>query len=282
MASPTTTSTSQSTSSYEDDEDAVQSSHEEEEQQISQKKKTVNISMKRPLKSVDDDNERRRMVSYKKPKNIMNQVEKNAAQPKPITGSSSKNPFEKLWSDADELVLLNGMIEFKTKTNSVFIDSTPKFETLLKSIEKSLSIEFTIKQVKGKFRKLKDKYFSVVERVRSGVKDPFHGKSLHEKHLYQLSENFWGDVKVKESKHPNVSLDVTEFFYLEQFWKGNNATLPPGLVRNKQWEECIGRDNAVSLNLKEKELIIDEMEIYLRRLELIKETTKLKLDFLKK
>ncbi|PIA50753.1 hypothetical protein AQUCO_01200175v1 [Aquilegia coerulea] len=308
-------SPSSSSSSYEDDDDNNQESDEEVE------KKTPNSKQDSDDDDDDDDSDDEQQDSeknrYKVSANVSDNVNLNKRKSRKsvtnksiivalnadkrsktittgsgsVSGSNNKlNPFGKKWSKEDELVLLQGMVNFKKTNNGGLIDSKPKYDKLVESIKDSLSFAYTNKQLQNKVRSLGDKYEIVAHKVMSGNGENLFENKPHEEQLYNLSKIYWEDVKIiqqksssrKKIKKSNENSELP-YYYLEQLCTVSNSSLNSLMKANaeKGWEDSIGKANAVKLNQKAKDLMIAEVEIHLKRCQLIKDTTKLLLGGLK-
>ncbi|KAL8251185.1 hypothetical protein R6Q59_034878 [Mikania micrantha] len=110
---------------------------------------------------------------------------------------SKVNPFQRLWSEEDELLLLQGFLDFKQGKTEETLD----MGDFLEFIKKSLHITVSTSQLSGKLRKLKKKFLDNAERQRD-CKNPTFSK-IHEKKSYDLSKLIWGDsiqVTKRESR----------------------------------------------------------------------------------
>ncbi|CAL9224094.1 unnamed protein product [Arabidopsis halleri] len=109
------------------------------------------------------------------------------------TETAKKQLFQRLWSEEDEIVLLQGMIDFSGVTGkSVFDDMNGFFEKLKDSI--SFDVK-GVNQFHNKIRSLKNKY---VVKKKSGdfTKD-------HDKKCFELAKMIWGsdvDATLVKSK----------------------------------------------------------------------------------
>ncbi|OIV91607.1 hypothetical protein TanjilG_09019 [Lupinus angustifolius] len=109
-----------------------------------------------------------------------------AAEVKKSSGavSDSKSiPFQRLFSEEDEIAILNGMIEFKKTTGNDpfrFINFFHRF------VSKSLHIDASSNQLKDKIQRLKRK-FNANAKKKSFSK-------RHDEEAFELSKKIWGNA----------------------------------------------------------------------------------------
>ncbi|CAH8307617.1 unnamed protein product [Eruca vesicaria subsp. sativa] len=96
-------------------------------------------------------------------------------------GEDSKKPaFQRLWTEDDEIAVLQGMIDFKKDTGNSPYDDTNAYYDYIK---KSISFEVSKNQFMDKLRSLKKKYM--------GKEKPSFTK-LHDQKSYRLCKYIWG------------------------------------------------------------------------------------------
>ncbi|CAN8245141.1 unnamed protein product [Cochlearia groenlandica] len=97
-------------------------------------------------------------------------------------GEDSKKPaaFQRLWTEEDEIAVLQGMIDFKEETGKSFYEDTNCYYDFIK---KSISFEVSKNQFMDKLRSLKKKYM--------GKEKPSFNKP-HEQKSFKLSKFIWG------------------------------------------------------------------------------------------
>ncbi|XP_013631626.1 PREDICTED: mediator-associated protein 1-like [Brassica oleracea var. oleracea] len=98
------------------------------------------------------------------------------------TGEDSKKPpaFQRLWTEEDEIAVLQGMIVFKNDTGNSPYDDTNAYYDYIK---KSISFEVSKNQFMDKLRSLKKKYM--------GKEKPSFTKP-HDQKSYRLCMYIWG------------------------------------------------------------------------------------------
>ncbi|KFK40675.1 hypothetical protein AALP_AA2G026600 [Arabis alpina] len=119
------------------------------------------------------------------------------AKKKSKIGEDVKKPaFQRLWSEEDEIALLQGMIDFRDDTGKIPYEDTNGFYDYMK---KSISVEVSKSQFMDKIRSLKKKYTG---KGKNG-KDVSFTKP-HDVKSFGLSKFIWGpDGMGIESAKPN-------------------------------------------------------------------------------
>ncbi|GAB2287403.1 hypothetical protein Dimus_021781 [Dionaea muscipula] len=106
----------------------------------------------------------------------------------------SRKLFQRLWTDEDEIELLQGFLEYTSQrgmTSSGHHHDTTAFYDQIKS---KLQLDFNKNQLVEKLRRLKKKYRNIVSRISSG-KD-FVFKSSHDQVTFEISRKIWSNSAV--------------------------------------------------------------------------------------
>lgn len=109
---------------------------------------------------------------------------------KPVPIDEQRRLFQRLWTDEDEIELLQGFFEYTTSrgvTNSSHHHDTTAFYDQIKS---KLQLDFNKNQLVEKLRRLKKKYRNVVSKMGSGKEYVF--KSPHDQATFEISRKIWG------------------------------------------------------------------------------------------
>ncbi|KAE9457783.1 hypothetical protein C3L33_10321, partial [Rhododendron williamsianum] len=181
----------------------------------------------------------------------------------------SGGSVNRLWSEDDETVILKGMTDFQSKKGADPSSLTGEFHEF---IRKSLSVEVSRSQ-------LMDKVWGVGKDSSNGVdENGNNGKSgnkrvrktvkLEDSVALQPKENGKGVVGLKEGlkgEMKDVKVEDKE----------------PGKSFMVESMSMIGKVKAKELEKKWKSLREDEVALYLKRMELMNEQTKLVLDAMK-
>nr|XP_010909354.3 probable transcription factor At3g04930 [Elaeis guineensis]XP_029118106.1 probable transcription factor At3g04930 [Elaeis guineensis]XP_029118108.1 probable transcription factor At3g04930 [Elaeis guineensis] len=110
----------------------------------------------------------------------------------------SRRLFQRLWTDEEEITILQGFLEFTSRRGTTFASHQYDTGPFYEEIKKRLQLEFTKNQLIEKLRRLKKKYRNVVSRMRSMGKD-FAFRSSHEKDIYDIARNIWS-ANVKRAR----------------------------------------------------------------------------------
>ncbi|KAL1818606.1 hypothetical protein ACET3Z_013475 [Daucus carota] len=144
-----------------------------------------------PESESTDDSESESQQPTKNPcDNVLSACKKpikpNAKRPADKASTSKGELFSRVFTEEDEIALVEGMIEFK-KTNSNPSSKMVAFQSFVKD---SLSCDVNVKQIVGKISKLKQKFVCNVGKLQNG-EDPMSWKPRDYK-LFELSREIWG------------------------------------------------------------------------------------------
>lgn len=119
-----------------------------------------------------------------------------AAQPEekkpPATLDDSRKLFQRLWTDEDEIELLQGFLDYtaqRGKTTHHGQNDTALFYDQIKS---KLQLDFNKNQLVEKLRRLKKKYRNVLIKISSGKEFSF--KSPHDQATFEISRKIWSNI----------------------------------------------------------------------------------------
>ncbi|KAL6573894.1 hypothetical protein OROHE_001436 [Orobanche hederae] len=110
-----------------------------------------------------------------------------------VNDDSKKFLFQRLWSEDDEIAILKGMIDYKAKKKSDPVTDLNAFHDFIK---KNLHVDVTRTQLQDKIRKLKKKYENNKSKEKEGKERTFF--KPHERKAYELSKYVWGNDSWKE------------------------------------------------------------------------------------
>lgn len=183
-----------SSSEEEEDEDAVaNSSSEEEEEEEETDSETEAEPVAKPLvkppaysKKVETSS---KPETKKKRSSETDEVE--AKRVKRVSGEeeTKKSCFQRVWTEEDEIAVLQGIIDFKNETGSSPYDDKNALYDLVK---KSVSFDVTKTQFMEKIRALKKKFENNLGRGKKKGKDPSFSKA-HDGKAFDLAKLVWGD-----------------------------------------------------------------------------------------
>ncbi|XP_031248065.1 probable transcription factor At1g61730 [Pistacia vera] len=218
-------------------------------------------------------------------------------QKKPGEDTKKLQPFQRVWSDEDEIAVLKGLIDFTTKKGMDPYQDTNAFHDFIK---KSLHVEFTRIQVKEKIRRLKKKYENNLGK--KGEDTTF--SKLHEQEAYDLSRKLWGNGstssvfesvaksnnKAKKNQNQKGSSESLAFckadlndgakgtkMDIDNDKKGSLHLFDTGLEEFviNQGLDMIGGAKKAELEERWKKLQIAQLQLFVERTDLIKEQTEL-------
>ncbi|XP_060195741.1 uncharacterized protein LOC132624991 [Lycium barbarum] len=104
-------------------------------------------------------------------------------------------PFSKVWSDEDEITILEGIIRFKTETG---LDAAQNMVKFYPFIRKSLVLDAKLIQVREKIRRFREKY-------AKSAKNGSGSRTVHEEKLFHLCEEIWTVNAKQKPEQPNSS-----------------------------------------------------------------------------
>ncbi|KAG6524567.1 probable transcription factor At5g28040 [Zingiber officinale] len=107
-----------------------------------------------------------------------------------VTYDESRRLFQRLWTDEEEIKILQGFLQFTSKRGTTFASHQYDTGPFYEEIKKELRFDFTKNQLIEKLRRLKKKYRNCVSRMRSAGKD-FAFRSVHERAIYDIARNIW-------------------------------------------------------------------------------------------
>ncbi|KVI00534.1 STOREKEEPER protein-like [Cynara cardunculus var. scolymus] len=236
-------------------------------------------------------------------------IEKDSKKAKKSTAAdedSKKQLFQRLWSEDDEIVILKGMIDYKTEKNGE--NPVADMGAFHEFIKKSLHVDVSRAQLVDKVRRLKKKYVNNASREKNG-KDRSFSKS-HEQKGYELSKLIWGSnshtsgTESKKTQNHNPAkgnaastssgvallkangvemekevstmeveknMDVSRFV---QYGRNNDCPILQEEIV-KAGLELVEASKREELEEKWKKLKKQELQLYVMRMELLKEQSAL-------
>ncbi|XP_050381466.1 probable transcription factor At3g04930 [Argentina anserina] len=111
----------------------------------------------------------------------------------PAALDDSRRLFQRLWTDEDEIELLQGFLDYTTqrgnKGGGSHQNDTALFYDQIKS---KLQLEFNKNQLVEKLRRLKKKYRNVLNKIAAGKEVSF--KSPHDQATFEISRKIWSNI----------------------------------------------------------------------------------------
>ncbi|XP_010450191.1 PREDICTED: probable transcription factor At1g44810 [Camelina sativa] len=163
---------------------------------------------------------------------------KKAKKAKKVSGDDEKKPFQRLWSEDDEISLLQGMIDFKAEKGTSPYDDMNGFFDMAKN---NISFDVSKIQFGDKIRSLKKKYFAKQKKKGSL-------ESSHDKKCLGLAKYIWvSDGMALESA---VKLANGKLKKVESLKSGGDDNV------GEEKEVVIPRGDSESSNLFEKSFLV--------------------------
>ncbi|KAG8388815.1 hypothetical protein BUALT_Bualt02G0164300 [Buddleja alternifolia] len=106
----------------------------------------------------------------------------------------SRKLFQRLWTDEDEIELLQGFLDYTTLRGGPHNSSHHHHDTtaFYDQIKSKFQLDFNKNQLVEKLRRLKKKYRNVISKFGSGKDYAF--KSHHDQVTFEISSKIWGNA----------------------------------------------------------------------------------------
>lgn len=243
--------------------------------------------VKRPAEEKGDGKESKK--SKTKPPETEDSAKKSIDDPK-------KQLFQRLWSEDDEIVILKGMIDYSEKKKSDPITDLNAFHSFIKE---NLHVDVSRTQLQDKIRRLKKKYANNKSKEKEGKGRTF--SKPHEQKAYELSKHIWGSESVKDiSPKSNGTISRNTHRDISTVENGESEVANASLDRIRG--STIMRSHGVSIDHERiyrigselfdgkkgieggkewSQLMLEEMELHMKMLELMRARTKLVIDLIK-
>ncbi|KAI9084881.1 hypothetical protein K1719_033287 [Acacia pycnantha] len=117
----------------------------------------------------------------------------------------SRRLFQRLWTDEDEIELLQGFLDYTTQRGSSHHNDTALFYDQIKS---KLQIDFNKNQLVEKLRRLKKKYRNLLNKISAGKELSF--KSPHDQATFEISRKIWSNLGSTGAAAEDTALDDDE------------------------------------------------------------------------
>lgn len=189
------------------------------------------------------------------------------AAPKAETGREKKPLFERIWSEENEVELIQGMIDYvKQKSEDPLKDGCQFYDF----VKESLHLDVDIKQLLAKSRKLKMKFENNAAKVEDNQKVRSFSKP-HEKEMFELSKNLWGTDRFnKKVKVTNKNPKKVSFGHATEMGKmsGNEDE-----IMRYGFEKLSG-EKKVAMEEAWKDVKVRELELQIKKMDLLKKQAK--------
>lgn len=222
-------------------------------------------------------------------------------------GGGGVGCINRLWSNEDEIAVLNGMIEFKTMKGFVPNADMGRFHSFIKG---KLKVDFSKDQLRTKIIRMKKRFVNALKKGDNGS-DPVFSKP-HEVMAFEISKKIWGgavdggvggsneNVKKEIQKVEKDVVDEgktvekekvgegggfwSKYPYLNASFDNTKGAFPSlmapvaGMSLLEERLSLIGSVKAKELDDKWKQLSVEETELSYKILMLMKEQVQLALD----
>uniref|UniRef100_A0A1J3ICI0 Mediator-associated protein 1 n=1 Tax=Noccaea caerulescens TaxID=107243 RepID=A0A1J3ICI0_NOCCA len=160
---------------------------------------------------------------------------------------TKKTYFQRVWTEDDEISVLQGLIDYETDTGaSPFVDSTGFYE----SVKKSISFEVRKIQLMEKVRGLKKKFENNRCKGKKG-EDPTFAKP-HDRKAFDLSKNIWGD----NGLFPESAIKSNGKSKKSSKSKPSKEELISSLLNGKSCEDEVAANKGEASSIKELDAFV--------------------------
>nr|XP_043620468.1 probable transcription factor At1g61730 [Erigeron canadensis] len=219
-------------------------------------------------------------------------------------GGEKKGLFQRLWSEENEIELIQGMINYVEKKGK---DPSADVNDFHEFVKESLHVDVNDKQVLTKVRRLRKKYLNNASKVeKDGKVRSF--SNPHEKIMYDLSKSLWGsdgnknvvkssikkvnvtpktinkslkagsgngEVPANEGKVKALSGHVLDGFCSTGLVLGDEGIMKKGL-------ELLSGAKKIEMMKKWKELKVEELKHFMKKVDILKEQAGIVVDAIDK
>lgn len=153
----------------------------------------------------------------------------------------SRRLFQRLWTDEDEIGLLQGFLEYTAQRGSSHHNDTALFYDQIKS---KLQLGFNKNQLVEKLRRLKKKYRNVVGKLGSGKEFSF--KSPHDRATFEISRRIWSNTAPVAAPEDDDEINPNPNFghsVKTPLSRKRSRPRPEKRELNDRGNNCIGNNN---------------------------------------
>ncbi|GMH10469.1 hypothetical protein Nepgr_012310 [Nepenthes gracilis] len=144
---------------------------------------------------------------------------------------NSRRLFQRLWTDEDEVELLQGFLDYTTQPGKALSRSPHHTTAFYDQIKSKLHSYFNKNQLFDKLRRLKKKYRNVANRISS--RREFVFKSAHDQANFEISRKIWSN---------SSNMDLQEFFDDDRNHNRNNNSIPNANLKENSGHEAVNMD----------------------------------------
>ncbi|KAK1393239.1 putative mediator-associated protein 1-like [Heracleum sosnowskyi] len=278
--------------------------------------KPMKVLTKKPDPKVDpkpDPKPKRKRATVKRPVGSDKNGKGGNKRARVSNGDEKKSGINRIWSEDDEIVLLQGMIDYQLANDE---DPYSDFEAFYEFVKDSLHVTVSIKQLIDKIRRLKKKYLVNAEKG-----DDVVFLKPHEDKSFELSKKIWGggigmengnkvkggrkkkdkdvgkavnngvngkdDVVMEDEIENGVEADEEEdegldfkamYPYLSKVWELDVSCSQPLKEISVGNFQLMGSEKLRAMEKECKDMYVTEMQMYVKKLELKVKHAKVSLD----
>ncbi|XVF87991.1 hypothetical protein PTKIN_Ptkin19aG0013100 [Pterospermum kingtungense] len=179
-----------------------------------------------------------------------------------ITESTKKPLFQRVFTEEDEIALLQGIYDYSMEKEA---EPSVDMNAFYDFIPNYIHIQVTKNQLSDKIKRLK-------KRFRNNQGKTF-AKGSHEQKIFYLSEKLWGDKKMNDKKRMTATKELSISIFSKKY---------PMLSLEEKVEkfglEMIGEEDRAALVKDWLKVHIAELEVFVQRNEVINKEAKLMLE----
>ncbi|KAI3448656.1 hypothetical protein Pfo_005321 [Paulownia fortunei] len=144
----------------------------------------------------EDDSASSAAVAVDRPPPSTSAAQETIITKKAVQPDESRKLFQRLWTDEDEIELLQGFFDYTTQRCGPHNSSQHHHDTtaFYDQIRSKFQLDFNKNQLVEKLRRLKKKYRNVMNKFGSGKDYTF--KSPHDQATFEISSKIWGSTSV--------------------------------------------------------------------------------------
>lgn len=278
--------------------------------------KPMKVLTKKPDPKVDpkpDPKPKRKRASVKRPSESDKNGKGGSKRARVSNGDEKRSGINRLWSEEDEIVILQGMIDYQLANEE---DPYSDLEAFYEFVKDSLHVSVSMKQLSDKIRRLKKKYLVNAEKG-----DDVVFVKPHEDKSFELSKKIWGggngvengskvksgrkkkdkdvgkavnngvngkdDVVMEDEMENGVEVDEDDdegldfkamYPYLSKAWESDVSCSQPLKEISVGKFRSIGSEKMRAMEKEWKDMYVKEMQLYVKKLELKAKHAKVSLD----
>lgn len=186
-----------------------------------------------------------------------------------VIHNESKKAFVKIWSDSDEIAVLQGAIKFREEEHILPNADLNRFHSYVSG---SLQGDFNRTQIREKLRALKTKYINNAKNNRKSM------WKHHDRVLFDLSNIIWNEPVARKTEGIGCDISTTSVrSKVIEFFKLN---LGPDLVIKNA--HLVSSEMSEDLEKKWLQVAKGELELLISKYDLVNEEARAHIEAMKK